>query len=81
MSKKKKDVGGFADDRLDLDNLPPNLPPPLHQLCTWANQSLKNGRTIHTTFGPDLFGYPKKIAIFRGEVYNFTKLMQISSCT
>ncbi|XP_040364599.1 uncharacterized protein LOC112169297 isoform X2 [Rosa chinensis] len=37
-------------DHDDLDNLPPQLPLPLKELCHWANIFSKNRVTIHTIY-------------------------------
>ncbi|XP_040361866.1 uncharacterized protein LOC121049252 [Rosa chinensis] len=49
VRRKKKDIYDEDFDHDDLDKLPPNLPPPLKMLATWANDNLKDGITIHTT--------------------------------
>ncbi|XP_040367479.1 uncharacterized protein LOC112180552 [Rosa chinensis] len=69
------------DDKEDLQILPSNLPAPLKDLCIWANIGLRNGATIHATFGPELFGHPHKAFVFRKDIYAMTHLLEISgSC-
>ncbi|PRQ48818.1 hypothetical protein RchiOBHm_Chr2g0114971 [Rosa chinensis] len=81
MRRKKKDIYDDFFYHDDLDKLPLNLPPPLKTLATWANDNLKDEITIHTTLGEELFGYPKKVAIFRRDVYAMTNMKEFSgSC-
>ncbi|XP_061988645.1 uncharacterized protein LOC133712759 [Rosa rugosa] len=79
VRRKKKDTYDDFFDHDDLDKLPPNLPPPLKTLATWANDNLKDGITIHTTLGEELFGYRKKVAIFRRDVYAMTNMEEVSA--
>ncbi|XP_040361684.1 uncharacterized protein LOC121049161 [Rosa chinensis] len=79
VRRKKKDIYDEDFDHDDLDKLPPNLPPPLKTLATWANDNLKDGITIHITLGEELFGYLKKVAIFRRDVYAMTNMKEVSA--
>ncbi|XP_061993652.1 uncharacterized protein LOC133711563 [Rosa rugosa] len=80
VKKKRREM--YEDfDHDDLDNLPPKLPLPLKELCHWANIFLKNGVTIHTTLGEEIFGRPRKVAIFRRDVYALTHMKEISNNT
>ncbi|XP_062015019.1 uncharacterized protein LOC133731647 isoform X2 [Rosa rugosa] len=80
VKRKRRDM--YEDfDHDDLDNLPPKLPLPLKELCQWANIFLKNGVTIHTTLGEEIFGRPRKVAIFRRDVYAMTHMKEISNST
>ncbi|KAL6219484.1 hypothetical protein ACLB2K_007243 [Fragaria x ananassa] len=63
----------------DLDNLPPNLPKALLDLCNWANTFLKEGKTVNTVFQADLFGHPKKAYICRADVYSIAHKKQVSN--
>ncbi|XP_040361933.1 uncharacterized protein LOC112164156 [Rosa chinensis] len=78
VKKRNRDIYD-DDDHDDLQNLPAKLPLPLKMLCQWANTFLKDGFTIHTTLGEDLFGHPKKVAIFRRDVYAMTNMKEISN--
>ncbi|KAL6219353.1 hypothetical protein ACLB2K_007112 [Fragaria x ananassa] len=63
----------------DLDNLPPNLPKALLDLCNWANTFLKDGKTVNTVFQADLFGHPKKAYICRADVYSIAHKKEVSN--
>ncbi|KAL6223071.1 hypothetical protein ACLB2K_006461 [Fragaria x ananassa] len=63
----------------DLDNLPPNLPKALLDLCNWANTFLKEGKTVNTVFQADLFGHPKKAYICRADVYSIAHKKEVSN--
>ena len=63
----------------DLDNLPPNLPKALLDLCNWANTFLKEGKTVNTVFQADLFGHPKKAYICRADVYSIAHKKDVSN--
>ncbi|XP_040371537.1 uncharacterized protein LOC112184523 isoform X2 [Rosa chinensis] len=78
VKKRNRDI--YDDDHHDdLENLPVKLPLPLKMLCQWANTFLKDGVTIHTSLGEELFGHPKKVAIFRRDVYAMTNMKEILS--
>nr|XP_011468170.1 PREDICTED: uncharacterized protein LOC101300845 [Fragaria vesca subsp. vesca] len=71
---------GLPDENdKDLEHLPPNLPHDLKDLCTWANKYLTGGKTINTIFVCELFGRPKKAAIFRSDVYKIAHLKEVSN--
>ncbi|XP_061990041.1 uncharacterized protein LOC133708584 [Rosa rugosa] len=78
VKKRNRDIYD-DDDHDDLQNLPAKLPLPLKMLCQWANTFLKDGFTIHTTLGEELLGHPKKVAIFRRDVYAMTNMKEISN--
>ncbi|KAL6178970.1 hypothetical protein ACLB2K_050486 [Fragaria x ananassa] len=63
----------------DLDNLPPNLPKALLDLCNWANTFLKEGKTVNTVFQAYLFGHPKKAYICRSDVYSIAHKKEVSN--
>ncbi|KAL6218702.1 hypothetical protein ACLB2K_011912 [Fragaria x ananassa] len=63
----------------DLDNLPPNLPKALLDLCNWANTFHKEGKTVNTVFQADLFGHPKKAYICRADVYSIAHKKEVSN--
>ncbi|KAL6145353.1 hypothetical protein ACLB2K_056041 [Fragaria x ananassa] len=63
----------------DLDNLPPNLPKALLDLCNWANTFLKEGKTVNTVYQADLFGHPKKAYICRADVYSIAHKKEVSN--
>ncbi|PRQ32205.1 putative transposase, Tnp1/En/Spm [Rosa chinensis] len=77
--KKRRDMYDDDFDHDDLDILPPKLPLPLKELCQWANTFLKNGVTIHTKLGEEIFGRPRKVAIFRRDVYAMAHMKEISN--
>ncbi|KAM5546536.1 hypothetical protein ABKV19_002361 [Rosa sericea] len=63
VKKKRRDMYDDDFDHDDLDILPPKLPLPLKELCQWANRFLKNGVTIHTNLGEEIFGRPRKFDV------------------
>ncbi|KAL6194621.1 hypothetical protein ACLB2K_035702 [Fragaria x ananassa] len=75
---RKKPSLLYENDK-DLEHLPPNLPHDLKDLCTWANKYLTGGKTINTVFVCELFGRPKKAAIFRSDVYKIAHGKEVSN--
>lgn len=77
--KRKRDFGD--DDQDDLPILSPNLPVPLRNLCMWAKDALRNGATIHTTLSEEVFGSPRKVYVFRRDIYAMASMKELSgSC-
>ncbi|KAL6146110.1 hypothetical protein ACLB2K_056793 [Fragaria x ananassa] len=74
----KKPIQRIQDNE-DLDNLPPNMPMALIDLCNWANTFLKEGKTVNTVFQADLFGHPKKAYICRADVYATAHKKEVSN--
>ncbi|XP_040368009.1 uncharacterized protein LOC112180636 [Rosa chinensis] len=75
----KKRMRNVFDDNEDLENLPPNLPTTLKDLCTWGNNFLRDRVTIHTTFAADLFGRSKKVCLLRSDLYTMANKLEVSN--